>query len=159
MDVALHASRVSTVSFNLCPTFVIINHFSITVPCDMAVLCPKSDACRTVAFCMQNQIDDASAESSEKGDFLLSTNVVAHQMTVSLGHASDLHIPRSRGQCCQEAMATAAMTRFGDGILPSEWSGSGSGCRDVASGGDVDVRREMMDKSIDVKRYRDGGLI
>ena len=106
-------------------------------------------------------IDDASAESSEKGDFLLSTNVVAHKKKASLGHASDLHIPRCRGQCCREAMATAAMTRFGDGILPSEWSRSGSGCRDVTGGRDVDVRREMimMDKSIDVKRYRDGGLI
>ena len=28
-------------------------------------------------------------------------------------------------------MATAAMTGFGDGMLPSEWSPSGSGCRDV----------------------------
>jgi hypothetical protein len=41
-------------------------------------------------------IADASAESSEKGNFLL--NVVAHGKMDSLGRASDLQIPRSRGQ-------------------------------------------------------------
>jgi hypothetical protein len=75
-------------------------------------------------------IADASAEGSEKGDLLLPINVVAHGKTVNLGRAGDLHIPRSRGQC-QEAMGTAAMTGFGDRIVPSEWSGFGHDCRDV----------------------------
>jgi hypothetical protein len=43
-------------------------------------------------------IADAGAESSEKGNFLL--NVVAHGKMDSLGRASDLRIPRSRGQAC-----------------------------------------------------------
>ena len=98
----------------------------------MVVVCPKSDVLLYCSFLyVKSTIDDASAESSGKGDFLLSTNVQAHKKMVSLSHASDLHIPRSRGQYCQEAMATAAMTGFGDGILPSESSHSDSGCRDV----------------------------
>jgi len=64
------------------------------------------------------------------GQFSLLQNVVAHGKTVSSSRAGDLHIPTSRGQC-QEAMETAAMIEFGDGMLPSEWSGFGHGGRDV----------------------------
>ena len=59
--------------------------------------------------------------------------------------AGDLHIPRDRGQC-QEAMATAAMTGFGDRIVPSGWAGFSPShdCRDVKQ---QVVRMKMLDES------------